>query len=66
MTLATTPEEIYRALIEATAYGTRVIIETFEANGVPINEVVACGGPGREEPADHADLCRRDRAARSA
>ena len=44
MTLATTPEEIYRALIEATAFGTRVIIETFEANGVPINEIVASGG----------------------
>ena len=65
-TLATTPEEIYRALIEATAYGTRVIIETFEANGVPIHDVVACGRAGREEPADHADLRRRDRAARSA
>ncbi len=43
-TLATKPEEIYRALIEATAYGTRVIIEAFEANGVPVNELVACGG----------------------
>ena len=43
-TLATKPEEIYRALIEATAYGTRVIIETFEDNGVPVNEIVATGG----------------------
>ena len=43
-TLATRPEEIYRALIEATAYGTRVIVETFEKNGVPIYELVACGG----------------------
>lgn len=43
-TLATKPEEIYRALIEATAYGTRVIIETFEAHGVPVNEIVATGG----------------------
>lgn len=43
-TLLTKPEEIYRALIEATAYGTRVIIEAFEANGVPVNELVACGG----------------------
>ncbi len=50
MTLATTPEEIYRALIEATAYGTRVIIETFEANGVPVNEVVACGGLAEKSP----------------
>ena len=44
MTLLTKPEEIYRALIEATAYGTRVIVETFEKNGVPIHELVACGG----------------------
>ncbi len=43
-TLITKPEEVYRALIEATAYGTRMIIETFEANGVPINELYACGG----------------------
>lgn len=43
-TLATKPEEIYRALIEATAYGTRVIVDAFEANGVPVTELVACGG----------------------
>ncbi len=43
-TLATKAEEIYRALIEATAYGTRIIIETFEENGVPVNEIVATGG----------------------
>ena len=43
-TLATKPEEIYRALIEATAYGTRVIIEAFEDNGVAINDLVAAGG----------------------
>ncbi len=43
-TLATRPEEIYRALIEATAYGTRVIVEAFQHNGVPIHELVACGG----------------------
>jgi L-ribulokinase len=43
-TLATRPEEIYRALIEATAYGTRVIVEAFQKNGVPIYELVACGG----------------------
>jgi len=43
-TLATKAEEIYRALIEATAYGTRIIIETFERSGVPVNELVACGG----------------------
>jgi L-ribulokinase len=43
-TLATKPEEIYRALIEATACGTRVIVEAFEDNGVAVNEIVATGG----------------------
>jgi L-ribulokinase len=49
-TLATTPEEIYRALIEATAYGTRVIVEAFERSGVPVDEVVACGGLAEKSP----------------
>ena len=44
MTLATKPEEIYRALIEATAYGTREIIENHEAYDVPVTELFACGG----------------------
>ena len=43
-TLGTKPEDIYRALVEATAYGTRVIIEAFEKNGVKVDELVACGG----------------------
>jgi L-ribulokinase len=43
-TLATKPEEIYRALIEATAFGTRVIIESFEENDVLVNEIVGTGG----------------------
>jgi L-ribulokinase len=43
-TLLTKPEEIYRALIEATAYGTRMIVETFRSNGVPVDEVYAAGG----------------------
>jgi L-ribulokinase len=42
--LATRPEEIYRALIEATAYGTRMIVDTFEAHGVEVHEIVATGG----------------------
>ncbi len=47
-TLATRPEDVYRALIEATAYGARAIIEAFTSSGVPVNEIVACGGlPGR-------------------
>lgn len=43
-TLQTKPEDIYRALIEATAYGTRIIIEAFEESGVPIDELYAAGG----------------------
>ena len=50
MSLATKPEEMYRALIEATAYGTRMIVEDFHKNGVPIHELVACGGlPGKNK-----------------
>ncbi len=43
-TLAARAPDIYRALIEATAYGTRLIIETFEENGVEVGELVAAGG----------------------
>lgn len=44
MTLLTKPEEVYRALIEATAFGTRLIVETFQRHNVPIHELVATGG----------------------
>jgi L-ribulokinase len=44
LTLASTPPEIYRALLESTAYGTRMIIDTFSAAGVPVTELVAAGG----------------------
>ncbi len=44
MTLATRAPDIYRALIEATAYGTREIIEAFEAQGIEVRELVAAGG----------------------
>jgi L-ribulokinase len=44
MSLLTKPEEIYRALIEATAFGTRLIIETFNQNNVPVREIIATGG----------------------
>ena len=43
-TLATRPADIYRALIEATAFGTRKIVETFTAAGVPVHEFIAAGG----------------------
>ncbi|GAA4010777.1 ribulokinase [Deinococcus rubellus] len=44
LTLQTRAPDIYRALIEATAYGTRLIVETFEESGVPIHELVIAGG----------------------
>jgi L-ribulokinase len=44
LTLATEAPEIYRALIEATAFGTRVIVDAFRAGGVTIERIVACGG----------------------
>ena len=43
-TLATRAPDIYRALIEATAYGTRVIIEAFEQQGVPVTQLICAGG----------------------
>ncbi|MEC3980372.1 ribulokinase [Amycolatopsis sp. H20-H5] len=43
-TLATRAEDTYRALLEATAFGTRTIVETFVAAGVPVTEFVAAGG----------------------
>ncbi len=43
-TLGTRAPDIYRALIEATAYGTREIIEAFEMRGVPVTELIAAGG----------------------
>ncbi len=49
-TLITKPEEIYRALIEATAYGTATIVNTFQANGVPIDEIYCCGGLALKNP----------------
>jgi L-ribulokinase len=43
-TLSTRPEDVYRALIEATAFGTRTIIESFEKSGVPVAELFTAGG----------------------
>ncbi len=54
MNLATRAPDIYRALIEATAYGTREIIDAFDAQGVAVNELVAAGGL----PEKNALLCQ--------
>jgi L-ribulokinase len=43
-TLSTRPEDTYRALLEATAFGTRVIVEAFEQSGVPVTQFVVAGG----------------------
>jgi len=43
-TLTTRTEEVYRALLEATAFGTRTIVETFNDSGVPVTEFIVAGG----------------------
>ena len=50
MTIQTTPAQQYRALMEATAYGSRLILDTFEAGGVPVRQIVACGGIPHKNP----------------
>ncbi|HUA67591.1 MAG TPA: FGGY-family carbohydrate kinase, partial [Candidatus Saccharimonadales bacterium] len=49
-TLYTTPVEIYRSLVEATAFGALAIINRFEEYGVKINQVVNCGGIAEKSP----------------
>ncbi|NNE01218.1 MAG: ribulokinase [Pirellulaceae bacterium] len=61
-TLHTRREEIYRALIEATAFGARTIIGRMQEYGVQINEVVNCGGIAEKNPLVmqiYADVCNR-------
>jgi L-ribulokinase len=49
LTLAARPPDIYRALLEGTAFGTRVVIDAFEAAGLPVAELVIAGGLMRNE-----------------
>lgn len=49
-TLATRPEEVYRALIEATGFGARMIVDQIEKAGETIKEIIACGGISRKNP----------------
>jgi L-ribulokinase len=49
-TLHTTRAEVYRALIEATAFGARAIVERMVAYGVPVERVVCCGGIAEKNP----------------
>ncbi|MEV7213311.1 ribulokinase [Kitasatospora cineracea] len=61
LTLATRPEDVYRALLEATAYGTRTIVEALETGGVPVSEFVVTGGLKKNAllMQIHADVLRR-------
>ena len=49
-TLQTRPFEVYRALLEATAFGARTIIEQIRASGVAVDEIVVCGGIAGKNP----------------
>ncbi|MDD4691879.1 MAG: ribulokinase [Eubacterium aggregans] len=62
MRLTTKPEEMYRALIEATAFGTRVIVENFAKHGVDTDKIFATGGISQKNPMMmqiYADVTRR-------
>lgn len=50
LNMQTRPEEIYRALIEATAFGLRVIMDNYEAHGVKIGDICAAGGIAMKDP----------------
>jgi L-ribulokinase len=62
-TLATTAVDIFRALIEATAFGTRKIIDTFAEGGVPVRRIIAAGGLAEQNKLllqIYADVTQRD------
>jgi len=61
LTLATRPPDVYRALVEATAFGARKIVETFESAGVPVGDFVVAGGllKNRFVMQIYADVLRR-------
>lgn len=62
-TLQTKPEEIYRALIEATAFGALTIIQRIEEYGVKVNEIINCGGIAEKNPflmQIYADVLNRE------
>jgi L-ribulokinase len=50
LTLQSTREEIYRALLESIAFGSRRIMENFEEHGLELTEIVACGGIAERSP----------------
>lgn len=63
MTLTTAPEDIYRALLEAAAYGLREIRDNYVSHGVAVDEIYACGGIPKKNPLlmqIYADVCGCD------
>lgn len=55
------PEDIYKAILESTAFGTRKIIDNFVQHGIPVNELYACGGIPRKDSLlmqMYADICK--------
>ena len=48
--LTTTPEEVYRSLLESVAFGTRRIVDNFDEHGLGVEEIVACGGVAERSP----------------
>ncbi len=63
MTLSTRAPDLYRALLEATAYSKRLIVETFERSGVPVERIIAAGGLPAKNPLlmqIYADVLERD------
>lgn len=68
LTLHSTPAEIYRTLVEATAFGARVIMERFEEFGVKVQRVINCGGIAARSPLAmqiYADIMNRPLAISS-
>jgi L-ribulokinase len=49
LTVTTRPEDVYRALVESTAFGARVIVEAFAGAGVPVDEFIVAGGLAKNE-----------------
>jgi L-ribulokinase len=68
-TLQTQPYEIYRTLIEATAFGARMILERLQSHGIVVSKIIACGGLAEKNPMlmqIYADVTGRDiRVAKS-
>jgi len=63
LTLHSSPAEVYRSLVEATAFGARVIMERYEEYGAKVNRVVNCGGISLKSPLVmqiYADVLNRD------